>query len=187
MGYESIKVEVLGTQELMDKINRVAGFTSSPQFRAILFDAGSAYVALARGSVPTQLFNLQNSIDFEIESFGSPQVTLRIGAGSPAVRYAAYVEFGTKPSIRRPIFAKVMSWLVDSAGKTIQIPVGFKGRSGVPKNAGQIFAHEVHHPGTRPQPFFFQHMPRISGLTVKAIGDALDKILAEQSGGNSKI
>jgi hypothetical protein len=48
------------------------------------------------------------------------------------VDYALYVEFGTQPHIIRPVNKKALHW---KSGKA------------------DVFATEVHHPGTEPQPF----------------------------------
>lgn len=55
------------------------------------------------------------------------------------VGYALYVEFGTPPHIIRPKNKKALRWNPD------------RGRKAPATN--DIFAKEVHHPGTMPQPF----------------------------------
>lgn len=67
---------------------------------------------------------LRNSI--HVSSVTESKITLSM------LGYALYVEFGTAPHIIRPVNGKALHW--KSGGK-------------------DIFAKEVHHPGTRPNPF----------------------------------
>ena len=55
--------------------------------------------------------------------------------------YAKYVEYGTPPHIIRSVNAKALSWKSESVGP----------RGG--KKQDVVFAKQVNHPGTRPQPF----------------------------------
>lgn len=72
---------------------------------------------------PVDKGELKNSIRFNITDEGIEIIMAQHGI---------YVEFGTIPHIIRPVNAKALKFKVD--GKT-------------------IFAKEVHHPGTDPQPF----------------------------------
>jgi len=54
--------------------------------------------------------------------------------------YAPYLEFGTRPHIIKPVRRKALKFL-------------YKGKI--------VFAKKVHHPGTKPSPFFFpQNFPK---------------------------
>lgn len=77
-----------------------------------------------RRACPVDSGALRNSIKHETKSNGFVISMLH---------YALYVEFGTPPHIIRPKNAQALHW---------------KG-----ENGQDVFATEVHHPGTRPNPF----------------------------------
>lgn len=87
-------------------------------------------------TAPVDEGRLKNSIKVE---FINNELTVYM------VDYALFVEFGTKPHIIRPVNKKSLK---------------FKGRDG-----GDVFAKQVNHPGTQPQPFirnmFYHKLPRI--------------------------
>lgn len=63
-------------------------------------------------------------------------ITKNVRAGEaevgPTMPYAVYVEYGTRPHVIRPVYARALRFKVE----------------------GEIvFSMVVHHPGTRPQPF----------------------------------
>ena len=59
------------------------------------------------------------------------------------VDYAKFVEFGTLPHIIKP-----------KSKKALKFEIGKKARlEGTKKGKDIVFAKEVHHPGTRPNPF----------------------------------
>lgn len=75
-------------------------------------------------AAPFKTGTLRNSITAVVTSDDEITITM--------VGYAKYVEFGTPPHVIRPKNAKSLHW----------------------KNgAKDVFAGEVHHPGTRPNPF----------------------------------
>jgi len=54
--------------------------------------------------------------------------------------YAPYLEFGTRPHIIKPVRRKALRFII---------------------NRKIVFAKKVHHPGTKPSPFFFpQYFPK---------------------------
>jgi hypothetical protein len=89
--------------------------------------------------------------------------TIRPGAITPSnakveagADYASYVEFGTRPHIIVPRYAKVLAW-GGSRRQTGSL------RSG---SEATMFAMRVHHPGTRPIPF----LAPAADQAVKEIG-----------------
>ena len=172
-----IQVKVFGTPQIMAKLDAIKGFSSSPQFRAILEDTGEAYVLLARQAAPKETRTLAASINKTIENFGTPRPRIRIGIDQRASRWAHYVERGSGPSSRIARVKKYMHWFTDGAGgKTIQMPYGMKGQTGFTSN----FAKWVMHPGTKAQPFFFQHLEKIVNKLRTAIHRSLNKIIGEK-------
>jgi len=179
-------VQIYGNQELIKKMEYLGGFISSPRFRAVLNDAGQYYVDRAKASAPISRNPgsrgliaggaLRSSINYDIQNFGTYAVTLRVGAGGPGARYASYVEFGTEPhGPILPVRAQAMHWMEDGAGRSVNFNV-YKGRT-TPKNWSDVFAKSItQHPGTRAQPFFFEHLQP----TVDRLMMALQRVLTEQ-------
>jgi HK97 gp10 family phage protein len=179
---DAVIVKVFGSEELMQKLHALGNFFEGDTFRGILEDAGQAYVNLAKAEAPisrspgaTGLVSggaLRNSINYQVEEFGTPQVTLRIGAGGPGAGYAQYVEEGTRDSIRMAINRKVMFWMEDGAGRTVNVPW----TNGAPTGTGWTahYRKVVWHPGTRAQPFFFKHAENISTRLMMAITRAIN-------------
>lgn len=63
--------------------------------------------------------------------------------------YWKYIEYGTPPHIIRPVNAKALKFSI---------------------NGDDVFAKEVHHPGTRPQPFIRPMLRnKLGGLIKRAI------------------
>lgn len=66
--------------------------------------------------------------------------------------YAAYVELGTRPHVIRPKHARSLRFPASGVKTTL----GGRARTGEVRRLGAgayVFAGEVHHPGTKPQPF----------------------------------
>lgn len=179
---DAVIVKVFGSEELMAKLRAIGNFFGGDTFQGILNDAGQAYVNYAKADAPisrspgaTGLVaggQLRNSINYRITEFGTPKVTLEVGAGGPGAGYAQYVEEGTRDSVRMAVNKKTMFWMEDGAGRTVNIPwVG-------PPPAGSgwtsHFRKVVWHPGTRAQPFFFKHANNISNRLIMAIQRAIN-------------
>lgn len=191
MADSAVEVVLIGSQELMKKIEYFGNFLSSIEFRSILEDAGQLYVDLAKQAAPisrnpgatglTAGGALRGSINYTVENFGSDAAQVRVGAGGPGARYAMYVEFGTEPSMRVPINKTVMHWVEDGAGRTVQFPwvAGAK----YPAGGGWTdkFRQFVWHPGTRAQPFFFQQMPIVADRLTMAIQRAIETRIANDN------
>lgn len=186
---EVVVVKVFGSEALMKKLRALENFFGSDSFKGILEDVGQAYVNLAKADAPisrspgaTGLVaggQLRNSINYAVEEFGTPMVTLRIGAGGPGARYAQYVEEGTKDSIRMAVNRKSMFWMEDGAGRTVNIPWVGPPPSG--SGWSTHFRKVVWHPGTRAQPFFFKHAERISTRLMLAIQRTINAEFAKQN------
>lgn len=72
--------------------------------------------------------------------------------------YALYVEFGTKPHVIRPKLKKALKF---ESGKKARLESGKSDKN-------IVFAKEVRHPGTKPQPFIrntFYH--KLKGIVQK--------------------
>lgn len=63
-----------------------------------------------------------------------------------ATPYARFIEYGTKAHVIRPRKAKILRWYSHASG-------------------GWAFAKVVHHPGTKPRPFF-KHAGEVGGRTI---------------------
>lgn len=97
-------------------------------------------VELAKRKVARKTRILMNSIHKGTRTKTFAQV-------EASASYAAYVEFGTKPHIIKPKYAKVLAW--NNQGSVGNRQTGSV-RSGAKPN---VFARQVHHPGTKAQPF----------------------------------
>lgn len=179
---DAVVVKVFGSEELMLKLRSLSNFFGGDTFKGILMDAGQAYVNLAKADAPisrspgaTGLVAggaLRGSINYRIEEFGTPNVTLRVGAGGPGAGYAQYVEEGTRDSVRMAINKKTMFWMEDGAGRTVNVP--WSGSPPAGSGWTSHFRKVVWHPGTRAQPFFFKHADNISGRLIMAITRAIN-------------
>lgn len=99
----------------------------------------------AKKRSPVDTGNLRSRI--VIEPVTPNEMVLRVGT---YVKYAAAVEFGTRPHVIRPKTKKALFW---------------KGAAHPVKS--------VNHPGTRAQPFLFPAWEEERPKFIKAIGEAL--------------
>ncbi len=172
------QVILYGTPELMAKLNKLSYFSKSPRMRALLEDAGNAYVLLAQTDVPKQTRFLKSSIHHKVIGWNSDNPGVRVGAGGAGSKYAFYVEVGTRPSIRYARNRRFMHWFMEGA-KTLQVPYSARSErafaaSMVTGTAYSVFAKKVKHPGTKPQPFFFKHFPLMATRFMSALARLLD-------------
>lgn len=191
MADSATRVEVFGTPALMKKLNALKGFLQSPAFRSVLEDTGQNYVDLAKRAAPVSRSPgatglvaggaLRGSINYAIQNFGTNFVTVQVGAGGPGARYAMYVEFGTEPSMRVPINKRFMHWIEDGAGRTVNFP--WVPGATYPQGGGwnDKFRSFVWHPGTRAQPFFFQHLPIVTDRLMRALARTINSEFARQN------
>lgn len=99
---------------------------------------------------PVDVGNLQNSISSDIDADGMG------GEVGPTVDYGAHVEYGTDPHIIRAHGGGVLAF---------------------PGAGGMVFTKEVHHPGTRPQPYMGPAFERRAPGFLDALGDIGEGIL----------
>lgn len=162
----ALEVQLVGNDQLLAKLTQAQGYLASQRFLALLNDAGQRYVDLAAQSAPKDTRFLARSLNYRVEGFGTPQVKLRIGFDQRAQRYAPHVEFGTGASTRFARNRRWMHWFTAGpGGKTVQQPYGLQGQS----RFSSHFAKVVHHPGTRPQPFFLKHLPIVGNRLAQLI------------------
>ena len=113
--------------------------------RALLRDLQIRTTAEAKRLVPRKTGNLGRSISPGFYSAHEAIVTAHAG-------YAAYVEKGTKPHVIRPRNKSSLRFPAAGVSKTL----GGRVRTGEVRRLGAgayVFAREVHHPGTKPEPF----------------------------------
>lgn len=113
-----------------------------------LFDIESTGKVLA----PVDFGTLENSISTDVDADGLG------GEVGPTVDYGAHVEYGTAPHVIRPR---------NPGGKLV-----FTGADG-----GLVFADEVNHPGTAPQPYMGPAFDRHTPGLERALGDIGEEIL----------
>ncbi len=129
--------------------------------RAILRKLQIDTTAEAKRLVPRKTGNLGRSIR---PGFLSARDALVVADAN----YAAYVELGTKPHIIRPKNKKALRFPASGTSVTL----GGRARTGEVRAGGAFtFAGEVHHPGTRPQPFL------VPGAKKAAEGNGLKDIV----------
>ena len=112
--------------------------------KRILFVLQTDTVAEAKKRVPRKTGNTRRTI--------RPGYLARTEALVKAGGAAAYLEHGTKPHVIRPKNAKALRFPASGAKTTL----GGRVRTGELRRLGAgayVFAGEVHHPGTKPQPF----------------------------------
>lgn len=192
---DNIEINVSGYGDIASKIARLSNFYRSPALRAVLEDAGQAYVNLAKTDAPISRnpgvsYNqfgtigasmvagggLRNSIEHAINNFGSTEVTLRIKAGGPSAPYAPHVEFGTTESMRIAVRKQVMFWMEDGEGRKVQFPWNLMAGQAALRSQGYMakFRQIVWHPGTRAQPFFFKQLPIVFPRLINALVRAIN-------------
>jgi hypothetical protein len=181
---DAIQVRVLGTAELLAKIDRLKDFHQSPRLLALFSDAGEAYRILVHRDAPKASRMLVQSFNYQVTGFGTPQIQLRLGFDQRASRYARYVEMGTSASVRTPRLRSFMFWqTMGPRGKTVQNTVfGLKGQKGYTSH----FARRVRHPGTPAANggtgFFLKHLDTVRDAMVKALKRTLDEEIQSAGG-----
>jgi len=119
----NIKIEVENIKKLQEQLGKYAGQSEAKARKAVIKTAYDIHrEAVKHCPVSPHGGRLRSSIAVEVGKGASAVIGTN-------VKYAKYVEFGTKPHIIRVKNAKVLT-----DGKT-------------------FFGKEVHHPGTKPEPF----------------------------------
>jgi len=113
-----------------------------------LLDTGAGRKALSEGlsAFALALFRSVHRVIDEGEAFtprtGHLQQSIRVDLSNvnegkaeivADARYAPFVEFGTRPHVIKPKMRRSLRWAIDT---------------------GYVFAKLVHHPGSKPYPFF---------------------------------
>ena len=133
---------VVGLSALQRRIAAV----SRPQ--GVMKLLGLATVREAKLLVHRKTGNLGRSI--HVSSVSESQATV-----VASVRYAGFVEHGTRAHEITPKAAKALRWAASPAGRRL---------SGSPRvGAAVVFATRVHHPGTKPYPFLVPGAKRAVG------------------------
>lgn len=153
-----IDIKLVGDKKLRKAFTSLSVFFRSEKLYTVLQDSVNRIVFIANRLAPkgeTRL--LSSQIHGRVENFGTPKVSIRIG--SPQ-RYAAMVEFGSKPHIIKPVRRKSLFWYKYS---TAQNPL--------PGGAGATFtfADKVDHPGHKPQPFLKPAVKQVQPRLIQAI------------------
>jgi hypothetical protein len=164
--------EIIGQTALLGRLNAVRTISSNGE---LLRKLAVAVVAEGKREAPRRTGNLARSIAPAEITGTSAQI--RVSAG-----YAAFVEFGTRPHVIRPKTKKVLAWSATAGGRRLTGSLtkaaragsmGLGGKGGIkmvgpvgPSSGPVIFAREVHHPGTAPNPF----MARGGMLAIQKAG-----------------
>lgn len=98
-------------------------------------------IQLAKVHAPKRSGNLKRSII--AGTLTDASASIEAGAD-----YAAFVEYGTRPHIIRPVHGRSLAWSSDPGAYTL---IGTM-RAG---RRPDIFAKVVHHPGTSPRPYLY--------------------------------
>jgi len=116
------------------------------QVKAFMEDLAEKIERDAKVLCPTDNGRLQSSIDHEVDGHSVGTYVVRIGTN---VDYALYVEMGTKPHVIRP--RGLGTYVnISSSGATV---TGGSGKKALYWPGARHPVKEVHHPGTRAQPF----------------------------------
>lgn len=156
-------VEVTGTASLHARLVALQKVG-----KPIMGLVGLAAVREQKILVPRKTGNLGRTIHLA-------SATARVAVTEATAKYAAAVEFGTKPHVIRPRNAGALRF----PSKGTPTTLGGRVRSGAAKAPGAFaFATIVHHPGTKPKPFMVPGAQRaiaradIAGIVIKAWNEA---------------
>lgn len=119
-------------------------FTMQKGIITNITNKGIVNFGFLRSSVRVSFANdrLGSTIDINPQSRKTPH-----GSMVSAVKYAPYVEFGTRPHVIQVRRAKVLA--------------GYLLKPGAKKYGWMYFGKKVHHPGTRANPFFYPVAERV--------------------------
>lgn len=153
--------KVKGDKALIRRIEAIAGPKTAP---TMLRNWQTRTVLYAKVNAPKRSGHLKQSIHAGMRTATKAQVE----ASAP---YAGYVEGGTKPHLILPVKGRFLAWNNTPGATRLTGTL----RSGVRPN---IFARQVHHPGTKPHPFLMPAAERalaelgLADTIVKAWNDA---------------
>lgn len=127
--------------------------------RMMLGLVAAAAVQESKALVPRRTGNLGRTIRIGRVTEDSAEV---LAGGRNKIGYAAAVEFGTRPHVIRPRWAKVLAW---GGARTL----GGRLRKG---SRATSFARFVRHPGTRARPYLVPGIKRAlerAGIAAKIV------------------
>jgi HK97 gp10 family phage protein len=154
----NIKVQVVGSKELLKRMAAIRGLFQSKELRTVAEEAKNRLIRTARDAAPRDSRFLVRSIEGAVEGFGTDNVAIRVGS---VARYAPAVEFGTKPHPIVPRGRKSLFWIAYNTPKT---------RAKLGQAAAVFtFAAKVDHPGTKPQPFLYPALEKVSPRLLQAL------------------
>ncbi|HEY3406777.1 MAG TPA: HK97 gp10 family phage protein, partial [Propionicimonas sp.] len=133
-----VSIVIRGIPQLIRRIEALRD-APAPMLGKIQVDA----VRYAKEMVPRKTGHLGRSITRGPITKSYAIVYARAG-------YAAYVELGTRPHVIRPRNKKFLRFTAKGAAARLS---GAPTRGAIRKGGAYAFAREVHHPGTKPQPF----------------------------------
>lgn len=128
-----------------------------------------AIQAIAKGRVRVRTGRLRNSIDYEMDA----EPTMVRGRAGTNVEYAPFEEFGTAPHVIRAKDGGVLAFKGNARQsiKTRKI------------RKDTVFATEVHHPGTRANPFMFPAFEQVRPDHLRRVAAAMDRAHRRVAGG----
>lgn len=135
---DGIEVGVVSLRELAQNMAKAGGTDFEGAASDLVRQAGQMMLANAQRTVPRKTGALAGSLQLILMG----PMTAVIG---PTLPYGVFVQYGTRPHVIRAVRATHLA---------------FMGRNGK-----MVYAKEVHHPGTRPNPFM-----------TNALADTLDEL-----------
>jgi hypothetical protein len=152
-----IDVRLVGSEKILKIMKSIEGFFKSDELKTVLTDSMNRMTFIAGRLAPKGDSRLLSQVYGKIVNFGTKNVSVRIQSRA---RYAVNVEFSTRPHIILPRRKKVLFWTEYSTPKNV-----------LPNNTGAVFtfAKEVHHPGTKEQPFLRPAVHAVQPHLIRAI------------------
>ena len=147
-----VEVEVKGLPELNARLIAIAN-GSDEAMRKGCMTTMLRVEREAKQLVPTKTGNLKTSIHAGALSDGA-YCSAGGGNGLKDVRYAAWVELGTPPHEIRPLNKKALFW--KGAAHPVMV---------------------VHHPGTKPHPYFVPAVEIAMGFAEQDMKNAVDALI----------
>lgn len=146
-------VEVLGLPELNARLVKIAN-GSMEAMRQGAFKTMLRVDRVAKQLVPTKTSLLKTSIHAGMLSDGA-YASAGGGDGLNDIKYAPYVEYGTAPHEIRPRNKGALFW--PGAKHPVMV---------------------VHHPGTKPHPYFTPAVEQAMGFAEADMKEAVDSLIA---------
>lgn len=156
------KAGVIGVKQMTGAIVR-HGLSVALKARAVDHGAAEEMVALMRSRVPQDTGRLYNGItarrEGELSVVEATAVNPTGRKGGPGADYAAFVEYGTTPR----------QWRTVATAETFADATGAGARRGRPRTRAP--RERRGHPGTAPQPFFWNSAAEVLSRRGKSLGE----------------